>query len=154
MNTKLPVFIFLLMSIVVSTTLTSCSSLSGSYVEKKGVNTSIQGLIKAFDRSTNGLRGKSPNGRELVSRYQKPGSSSFDNAGAEKVRAYSRLRILGDRRPYTLQVQYVIEERNSAEGYTTKGYDEAAARQVLKKVLEFLVNRPDREDFIDDFKAF
>lgn len=132
----------------------SCVSLSGSYVEKKGVNASIQGLIKAFDRATNGLRGKSANGRELVSRYQKPGSDSFDNAGADAVRAYSRLLILGDRRPYTIQVQYVIEERNKGEGYVNRGYDDAIARQTLRKVLEFLVNRPDREDFIDDFKAF
>lgn len=132
----------------------SCNSLSGQYVEKKGVNASIQGLIKAFDRATNGLRGKSANGRELVSRYQKPGSDSFDNAGGDDVRAYSRLIILGDRRPYTIQVQHVIEERNKGEGYVIKGYDDVIARQTLRKVLQFLVNRPDREDFIDDFKAF
>lgn len=134
--------------------LTRCNSLSGSYVEKKGVGASISGIIKAFDRSTNGLRGKSANGREIVSRYQKPGSGSYDNAASEEMRAYSRLIILGDRRPYTLQVQYVIEERTRGEGYEIKGYDDAAAKQTLRKMMEFLVNRPDREDFIDDFKAY
>ncbi len=132
----------------------SCNSLSGKYVERKGVNASIQSLVKAFDRATNGLRGKNASGRELVSRYQKPGSDSFDNAGGDDIRAYSRLLILGDRRPYTIQVQHVIEVRNKGEGYQIKGYDEAHARQTLRKVLQFLVNRPDREDFIDDFKAF
>lgn len=152
MNKKL--FLLPLILFVTFGCSTFSSSLSGSYVEKQGVNASIQGLIKAFDRSTNGLRGKSANGREIVSRYQKPGSKSYDNAGADQVRAYSRLRILGDRRPYDIQVQHVIEERNSNEGYVTKAYDDVMARQVLKKVLEFLVNRPDREDFIDEFKAF
>lgn len=150
--TKKRWFTFLFAVVLVSSS--SCTSLSGSYVEKKGVNASIQGLIKAFDRATNGLRGKSANGRELVSRYQKPGSNSYENAGSEDVRAYSRLLILGDRRPYTIQVQYVIEERTKGEGYQSKRYDDAIARQTLRKVLEFLVNRPDREDFIDDFKAF
>lgn len=140
--------LFILMSCV------SCNSLKGTYVEKKGVNTSIQGLIKAFDRASNGLRGKSANGRELVSRYQKPGSTSYDNAGADNARAYSRLIILGDRRPYTIQVQHVIEERNSNDGYVIKGYDDEVAKKTMRKILEYLVNRPDREDFIDEFKAF
>lgn len=134
--------------------LVSCSDLDGTFVEKKGVNVSTQSLIKAFERATTGVRGKSANGREIVSRYQKPGSNSFDNAAGEKVRAYSRLLILGDRRPYTLQIQYVVEERTSSDGYEIIKYDDVAAKQTLKKVLDFLVNRPDQEDFIDDFKAF
>lgn len=134
--------------------LPSCNSMSGSYVEKKSVNASLPGLIKAFDRASNGLRGKSVNGREIVSRYQKPGTDSYDNAGMDKERAYSRLLILNDRRPYTIQLQYVIEERISGGGYSIKGYDDAMANKVMRKMMEFLVNRPDREDFIDEFKAF
>jgi hypothetical protein len=152
--TKRVVPTFFLFAFMLLTTSCQSSPLKGTYVEKKGVNTSIQGLVKAFDRASNGLRGKSTNGRELVSRYQRPGSNSYDNASGETVRAYSRLLILGDRRPYTIQVQYVIEERGKGEGYQIKRYDDVVARQTLRKVLEFLVNRPDREDFIDDFKAF
>ncbi len=151
MNAKITVSLFLTLVLF---GLVSCNSLSGPYVEKKSVNASIPGLVKAFDRASNGLRGKSANGREIVSRYQKPGSGSYDNAGMEKERAYSRLLILNDRRPYTIQIQYVIEERLSDGGYSIKGYDEAAANKVMKRLLEFLVNRPDREDFIDEFKAF
>ncbi len=134
--------------------LTSCSSLDGAFVEKQGVNSSVPGLIKAFDRATSGVRGKSGNGREIVSRYQKPGSTAPDNAINEKTRAYSRLLMLGYRRPYTIQLQYVVEERQSSGSYEIKHYDDGMARQTLKKVLDYLAHRPDREDFIDGFKAF
>lgn len=150
--TKKIAFSFFLMFVIGA--VVSCNSLSGSYVEKKSVNASIPGLIKAFDRASNGLRGKSANGREIVSRYQKPGTNSYDNAGMDKERAYSRLLILNDRRPYTIQLQYIIEERLSNGGYSIKGYDDVTANKVMKRMLEFLVNRPDREDFIDEFKAF
>lgn len=147
---KQSAYLFILLCIFIS-----CSTnKTGPFVEKKSVNSSIQGLVKAFDRATTGVRGKSANGRELVSRYQKPGTNSFDNAAGDKIRGYSRLRILGDRRPYDLQVQYVIEERSPSGNYAVKSYDDVVAKQVLQKVLEFLVNRPDREDFIDEFKAF
>lgn len=131
-----------------------CTSLKGTFVQKKGVNASLPTLIKAFDRATTGVRGRSANGREIVSRYQKPGSSASDNAVNDPKRAYSRLLILGDRRPYTLQVQHIVEERESSGGYSIVQYDDPVARQTLKKVLDYLVHRPDREGFIDDFKAF
>lgn len=118
------------------------------------MNSSVAGLIKAFDRATTGLRGKSANGREIVSRYQIPGSQSRENAGMQRERAYSRLLILGDRRPYTIQVQHVIETKTSGGSYELKAYDETVAQDVMKKMLQFLVTRPDREDFIDDFKTF
>lgn len=139
---------------MLSLVMISCNSLNGSYVEKQNVNASIKGLMLAFDRATTGLRGKSANGRELVSRYQAPGSNSFDNAAMDKERAYSRLRILGDRRPYTLQIQHIIEKRKSDGVYELIRYDDIAAQEVLRKVLKELVTRPDREDFIDDIKAF
>jgi hypothetical protein len=145
---------FLSLSLVLIFSLCACNSMHGSFVEKKSVNSSVHGLMKAFDRATTGLRGKSANGREIVSRYQIPGSSSFENAGSKNVRAYSRLLILGDRRPYTIQIQHVIEERGETGSYEVKGYDDAVASQTLKKVIEYLVTRPDKEDFIDDHKVF
>jgi hypothetical protein len=135
--------------------LTSCTSLNeGPFVDRKGVNSSVEGIIKAFDKGGIGIRGQSANGREIVTKYHSPKGDGYDNAATKTTRAYSRLRILGDRRPYTLQVQYVVEKRKDSGEYVVQSYDEEKAQKILKKLLDFLVTRPDREDFIDDFRPF
>jgi hypothetical protein len=135
--------------------LSSCATTpEGSYAERKTVNAPVVGIIKAFDRAAIGIRGRSANGRELVSKYHSPNGDGYDYADTKPERAYSKLKILGERRPYTLQVQYIIEKRNSAGVYKTFDYDQAKADKVLKALIEYLVTRPDREDFIDDFRPF
>jgi len=131
----------------------SGNNLKGSYVEKKRVNASLEGIIKAFDRATLGVRGQSANGREIVSRYQSPNGRN-ESAATKKNRAYARLLILGERRPYDLQVQFVTEEDQGEGDYQALQTDDEMARKILKKVLDGLASRPDTKDFIDDFRAF
>lgn len=116
----------------------------------------MEGIVKAFDRVTIGLRGRSPNGRELVSKYQAlgKGADEYDQSGTSKERAYARLRILGDRRPYELQMQVVVEENMGGGEYEVQGYDDEKASRILRKLLETLATRPDNKDFIDDFRSF
>lgn len=134
--------------------LTSCVSFSGSYVERKRVNHSVEAIFKAYDKASPGLRGKSANGRELVSKYHAVNGDIYDNAYNKKERAYSKLSILGDRRPYVLRVQVVIEERMDDGTYEVVDHDDEAAQKILDKIVEFLVTRPDKDDFIDDYRAF
>jgi hypothetical protein len=132
-----------------------CTSMKqGTYAERKSVNASVSNIIKAFDKVAIGLRGRSANGRELVSKYHSPGGDGYDYAATSSKRAFSRLRILGERRPYNLQIQYVIESRNSMGVYSAQSYDQEKAQKILKDLMEYLVTRPDREDFIDDFRPF
>ena len=128
--------------------------MSGSYVQRDRVNHSVEAIIKSFERATLGIRGRSPNGRELVSKYQSVKGDKYENAYKKKERAYARLAILGDRRPYTLKVQLVIEERTEYGTYEVVDEDDDAAQALLDKMVEFLVNRPDKDDFIDDYRAF
>lgn len=139
--------------------LAGCASnnLKGDYVTRKNINAPVEGIIKAFDRVTIGLRGRSPNGREVVSKYQAIGKGVDeynDDGASSKKRAYARLRILGDRRPYDLQMQVVTEEDDGEGGYEVTAYDDEKAARLLKKLLETLVARPDNKDFIDDFRSF
>jgi hypothetical protein len=126
----------------------------GTYVERTSVNASVSQIIKAFDKAAIGLRGKSANGREVVSKYHTPGGDGYDNAATGSQRAFSRLIILGERRPYNLQIQYVIETKKSNGTYALQSYDQDKAQKVLKALMDYLVTRPDREDFIDDFRPF
>lgn len=135
--------------------LVSCiSKPEGPSAERKSINASVVHIIKAFDKAAVGIRGRSANGRELVSKYHSPNGDGYDYAATSNERAYSKLKILGERRPYNLQVQYIVEERNEKGIYQIKKYDKAKAQQVLKGLIDYLVTRPDREDFIDDFRPF
>ena len=143
------------LSFVFLCTTSGCGSLSSvPYAERDTVNASVVGIVKAFDRAAIGIRGKSTNGRELVSKYHLPGGDGYDYAGDKPERAYTKLRILGERRPYTLQIQYIIEKSDSKGVYNVIDYDLAKAESILKDLIKYLVTRPGREDFIDDFRPF
>jgi hypothetical protein len=143
------------LSFVFLCTTSGCGNLSSvPYAERDTVNASVVGIVKAFDRAAIGIRGKSTNGRELVSKYHLPGGDGYDYAGDKPERAYTKLRILGERRPYTLQIQYIIEKRDSKGVYNVIDYDLAKAESILKDLIKYLVTRPGREDFIDDFRPF
>lgn len=148
MHTRLVLAFFILV-------LSACATNQGGpYAERASVNASVQGIIKAFDKAAVGIRGRSANGRELVSKYHSPSGDGYDYAATNPQRASSKLRILGERRPYTLQIEYIIEERDSTGAYRITDYDQSKAQKVLKSLMDYLVTRPDREDFIDDFRPF
>lgn len=133
----------------------ACTSMNqGPSVQRKAVNASVINIVKAFDKAAVGIRGRSTNGRELVSKYHSPNGDGYDYAATSPERAYSKLKILGSRRPYDLEVQYIVEERDGKGVYQIKKYDQGKAQKVLKGVIDYLVTRPDREDFIDDFRPF
>lgn len=134
--------------------LSGCTTPDEPYAERAAINAPVGTIIKSFDRAAIGIRGKSPNGRELVSKYHSPGGDGYDYAATNPERAYSKLKILGERRPYTLRIQYIVEVRNDQGVYSVKKYDQRQAKKVLKALVDDLVTRPDREDFIDDFRPF
>ena len=141
-------------SVIVASLISCTSIIDSDMAQRKSVNASVTSIIKAFDHAAVGLRGKSTNGRELVSRYHTPGGNGVTLDPKNPKRAYAKLRILGERRPYTLQIQYIIEKRDESENYSTQSYDQEKAKKILKSLLDYLVTRPDREDFIDDFRPF
>lgn len=140
--------------------LPACSTMvggtDGAYVDREGVNSSVKAIISAFEFGVPGgkLRGRSRNGRELVSGYHPLSGNQYDDATEKEIRAFVKLTILGDRRPYTLRVQYIVQRRSSTGEYENVKYDNGRARKVLIKMREHLASRPDKSDFIDDFRAF
>lgn len=152
--TKWIVSVFIILSTAGCASIFNTGGMKGSFAEKKRVNASVEGIIKAFDKVTLGVRGKSANGREIVSRYMSPKADNMEAASTKKSRGYARLLILGDRRPYDLQLQFVLEEDRGGGDYEALDTDDERSHKLLKKVLDALATRPDNKDFIDDFKAF
>lgn len=71
---------------------------------------------------------------------------------------YAKVVVLGDRRPYDLEV-FVVRERRVATGqgpgsYETVGNDQRLAKVVMARITESLAKRREDRNFIDDFRVF
>ena len=103
----------------------------------------------------NGQRWVSQNGRELKSNYF-PATGQFDEDGSRsKERAFAHVAILGDRRPYKIEVR-VFRERRDVVGsaYETVGPDKKLAARLAEKLQDELTKRSDDINIIDEFRAF
>ena len=103
-----------------------------------------------------GLRNTSPNGREYFSNYFQAVDRKFKPAEKENDRSYAHVLVLGDRRPYNIQI-FVHKERKSTQavsGYEEIGLDVGLARTVRKRIIAQLNKRREELNVIDDFRVF
>lgn len=105
-----------------------------------------------------GLRATSPNGRELLSRYfVLQGKRSYAQAGDALERYFAQILILGDRRPYDVEI-LVTHERRELRGnhfvYVITGYDSRLAKELEKKLRLELSKRREDLNVIDDFRIY
>lgn len=103
-----------------------------------------------------GAKKKSLNGREYTSGYFKPDDMD-ENAEDDRLRSYAIVTILGERRPYSIDVRVFREVRERHEGVTTYrvlGQDRRIADKLIKTIREALANRPEDRNIIDDFRVF
>lgn len=137
-----------------------CSSLNesvdGPHIRLSSLNRSVESVLKAFEFGVPGnkIRGRSKNGRVIVSTYHPYRGSAYESGLNSKIRAFVKMAILGERRPYDLKVQFIVEKRLPNDTYEIVRYDNRRARDVAKKMKEYLAARPDSSDVIDDFRAF
>jgi len=109
-----------------------------------------------------GLRKTSPNGREYFSEYFIASDRKFKPAEKSPVRSYAHVLVLGDRRPYTIEVLVHTEKfsktgagaTGSAPGYEEIGLDKGLAKVVRKRIVQQLNKRREDLNIIDDFRVF
>lgn len=131
--------------------LSSCST-TGSAL--KELDLPLNQIQKAVATSMPfGIRRTSPNGRETFSQYFIFHHGRFKEAANLNIRAYAHAFVLGDRRPYKVEVK-VITERMSEGSYSESGSDEKAAQHIIRKIRQELAKSRDDRNVIDDFKAF
>ena len=95
------------------------------------------------------------NGRVFFSNYfllQKSGK--FQPAEKSGLRHYAKIYVLGDRRPYTIEVQVLRQRRSGPGEYYSDGSDERIAKVVAKVIQDNLNKRPEDLNIIDDFRVF
>ena len=105
-----------------------------------------------------GQRGVSPNGREMQSRhFLLDRQGGYKEAGDALERYFAHVKILGDRRPYKVEI-LVTHEKRVIRGkqftYVVTGHDQRLAKELEKKLRMELTKRREDRNIIDDFRVY
>lgn len=143
------------LTIWLATTLlsTSCVSKTKS-VRIQNVNQPLRVVHLAAQYALTGaILKKSENGRLYFSKYHLPGKDLAVSHNGKLQRAQVIIAILGDRRPYVLEVSYRVEKYDNGK-YRLDYYDKSQAQKYMDLVNEYLASRPDGVDVIDEFRPY
>lgn len=99
-------------------------------------------------------RSISSNGREIFFQYLDKKDKKIEKMDMIRERHYSHVTILGDRRPYDVQVEVIIEGRNHDGGFDIIERDDAKASVIAEKIRQALNQSRDSRNVIDDFRSF
>ncbi|WP_413585891.1 hypothetical protein [Bdellovibrio sp. HCB274] len=100
------------------------------------------------------VRNVSENGRELFSKYYDRRGNPIQNMDMAKERYYSHLIVLGDRRPYNISVDVLVEARDQDGGWDLVDHDDQKAAVLADKLKKALNQSRDSRNIIDDFRSF
>lgn len=109
------------------------------------------------DNLPTGLRMTSPNGREFFSRYYVMDGQKYKPASDALDRFSAQIMVLGDRRPYDLEIAVIREQRvtrGAGFDYRVVGHDQDQAGKLAEKIHDQLTKRREDLNIIDDFRVF
>lgn len=104
-----------------------------------------------------GLATASANGREMYSKRFILVKGKFEEASDAADRYFATVTVLGDMRPYTLEIFVTRENRvlhNDGFSYAEVGHDLGLAHKLEKILREELAKRREDRNIIDDFRVF
>jgi hypothetical protein len=96
----------------------------------------------------------SVNGRELLSKYYDQKQQPIENMALAKERYFTHVIILGDRRPYDVTVDVVMEERDEDGRFQATEKNDEMAAPIADKLKKQLYQNVDSRNLIDDFRSF
>lgn len=98
-------------------------------------------------------RSVSENQREYVSTYFPRRKDPHFDPSRARERLYAKFTILGDRRPYDIQVQVFIENKVEG-GYDEVGLDDGMSDQLANELKLRLTRSREDRNAIDDLRVF
>jgi hypothetical protein len=101
-----------------------------------------------------GVRWVSPNRREFHSEYFLQSGDKFREAKTLPQRMFAHWYVLGDRRPYRVEVEVVVERRTGRGEYSKIGTSAETAARLWELFRKKLDERLEERNIIDDYKAF
>lgn len=141
---------FFLTSVLVSFIL-GCAG-PGAYVNESDI--SLTETRKALVKLYGEPRSLSQNGREFITQYMDKKGRVLESAKKGKERRYAHIKILGERRPYDILVNVVVQGQTSPGFYETLADDEPLSEQLAAEIKKELLKSLENRNIIDDFNAF
>ncbi len=152
---------FAIALILMSQTLVGCAALQRKpeTITIKEIQASLGDIRSAIVSSFPiGSRAVSSNGREIVSKhFLVAGNGSVRPAGDALERYFAQITILGDRRPYDVEIVVAHEKRvlrGEIFAYVIDYYDTLLARDISRRLEDELAKRREDRNIIDDFRVF
>ena len=150
--------IFAISWVVISLSLLAgCTSAT---LESEPLSYSLAAINKGVEIGMSmGIQGYSENHREYYSKpFQVIQPEAVMNAGY-KDRGIAKVVVLGDSRPYTIEVEVHIERGKFNRGYLVGEYqfvryDKSLAQKLLRQILTDVEHGDQDKNFIDDFRSF
>ncbi|MBL7557767.1 MAG: hypothetical protein JNM24_18200 [Bdellovibrionaceae bacterium] len=143
-------FKFFLVNLLILVTL-GCAG-PGVYVHES--DASLTETRKAIVKLYGEPRNLSQNGREIWTRHMDRKGRILETAKKGKERRYAHIKILGERRPYDILVNVVVEGQMIDGTYESLGDDEVLAEQLAAEIKKELLKSLENRNIIDDFNAF
>ena len=133
--------------------LTSCISAPGAVLPEQA--RSLNEIRHAIYQICGGkAREISSNQREILSPYySRKGEDPNFNPTTSKERLTAHFWILGDRRPYDIHVQVMVEKKVDG-AYEEDGEDEKLSQKMADQLAESLSKSLDKRNLIDDVRPF
>jgi hypothetical protein len=124
----------------------------------KNVDWPLQDLCSlVISQLPTGWRITSENGREFYSKHFVLDGPKYKAAGDAVDRYTATVTVLGDQRPYDLEIYVTHEKRvlgQSGFDYDEVGHDMTLARELQFKLKQELAKRREERNIIDDFRVF
>lgn len=130
--------------------LVSCETPRGIFLRETPLN--ISETRKVIVKVIGTPRLISENGRELYSAYFDKTGSYTGNFEALPERRFTQVIIYGDRRPYDILVNVIIETKVRDQKFQINGYDDEKAKSITDRIKAALHQSHDSRNVIDDFK--
>jgi hypothetical protein len=129
-----------------------CTTTTGAVIKES--NISLTETRKAVVKLFGEPRAISQNGRELITEYMDKKGRILESAKKAKERRYAHITILGERRPYDIVVNVVIETLVEADSYEKLDDDELLSDVLAKNLQKELLKSLENRNIFDDFNAF
>ncbi len=130
---------------------TSC--ITTSYYKNDEIDFSLGEIKQTFFSMLGNPRLVSENDRELESPYFSRRKESPYVEGKSAERLFVKLYILGDRRPYTLEIHVFVEKRSGKE-YELVDESKEHSERLGFELVNRLTQMKQKRNVIDDFRVF
>ncbi|MCB0368054.1 MAG: hypothetical protein KDD45_01115 [Bdellovibrionales bacterium] len=132
--------------------LNGCVTPPGAMIKESNISLSEtrKAVVKLFGEP----RGMSQNGRELYTDYMDQKGRVLPNMKKAKERRFAHVTILGERRPYDIVLDVIIETQVRPDKYQAVDHDELLADVLAKDLRKELLKSRENRNMFDDFNAF